>query len=108
VGRKIKIFIRLLEDALRLAENSLHELHSTESDERDIYWMEGVIKGLNYYREQATNGTLIPSEGQITLGLLRNFLDWLSQDQYPDLVAALYKAEQYYQDELKAYGDFYS
>lgn len=62
--------------------------------------LEYIVKGLSKYREQALSGKLEPSEGVVTLGVLRAVGDW-NEPFGSELVKAAKDLEAYYLDHMK-------
>ncbi len=90
---KVKELVRLIDQALQIAEGRLRE---QQADEYYAPALEAITEGLHYWKSQATSGVLPSSEGRRNLGLGRAVLDWDSQ--YSQLVKAVGAVDRYYQE----------
>ncbi|MDT7603990.1 MAG: hypothetical protein QOF61_1987 [Acidobacteriota bacterium] len=105
MGHKLEEFINLVNEALRVAESDLLELHRIDGAEAQVRWLRNIIKALMQMKEDAAHGRLEPSRGIVTTGLLREVLD-VGQCSSSQLVDTASAVESYYLHQLKSSDDF--
>jgi len=98
LNTKIEGLIRLIDEALDIAEERIKNLQAGKPDPSSPDLLNRIIEGLRYRKDQAINGNLGPSEGYVTLGLARAALEY---DHYDTaLVKKIGEIERYYKQNL--------
>lgn len=93
---KTKTLIRLIDDALKIAEDRLLRRKSGVYDPAPLSGLETVIIALQERREQALKGTLKGFEGHNSVGLNRELLGW--GEWGTELFIALESLEAFYSE----------
>ena len=99
MNAKIEGFIKLIDNALQIAEEMLKTRQSEQSDFLLKERLSNVIGVLRRTKNNAINGNLTLSGGVLTLGLVREVADWIEPLNSP-LLEAVSAIEQYYQEQL--------
>ncbi len=99
MNAKIEEFIKLIDNALQIAEEMLKTRQSDQSDFLLKERLSNVIRVLRRTKNNAINGNLTLSGGVLTLGLVREVADWIEPLNSP-LLEAVRAMEQYYQEQL--------
>jgi hypothetical protein len=100
VDDKITGFVTLIDRAIEIAKERIKLRDQGLPDSAPPGALEYIIKGLSQYREEATSGKLSPSEGTVTLGVLREVGDW-GESSDSALFRAARDLEDYYLNQLK-------
>lgn len=85
---QIQTLIILIDNALKIAEQMAVEQPTAP--------FQSLINILEKLKDRATAGELEPSNGVLTLGLVRGVADWIDSLDSP-LIKALGEIESYYQ-----------
>ena len=99
MNAKIEEFIKLIDNALQIAEEMLKTRQSDQSDFLLKERLSNVIRVLRRTKNNAINGNLTLSGGVLTLGLVREVADWI-EPLNSRLLEAVSAIEQYYQEQL--------
>ena len=97
---KVKGFVALLDRAIAIAQERINHRAQRAEDKAPRGALEPIVEGLSEYKEQALSGKLPPSEGRVTLGILRAVADWGEDDKSP-LFTLAQDLERYYLKEMK-------
>jgi hypothetical protein len=88
-------FIRLLDAAINIAKRRKSLRDAGAPDSAPVGALENIIEALTRYKDSALAGTLQPSDGVATTGLLREVADW-SEPSESELFQAVRAIERYY------------
>ena len=98
--KKVQEFVALIDRAVAIAHERIKKCEEGVSDTAPPGALEYIVNGLSRYREKALRGELPPSEGVVTIGILREVADWGERSD-----SALFKAakdiESYYLQKMK-------
>jgi hypothetical protein len=89
---KTEEFVRLIDQALAIAEQTIRESNQTEH-------LHNLIAQIQSIKTKVQVGQLEPSTGIINLGLVRDVADWIEPLSSP-LLSAVGAIERYYQENL--------
>lgn len=76
MDEKTEDLVKLIDEAIEIAEQRLHRKRSGESDPSSEDDLESILSGLRYRRAQAINEGFDLSNGDVSLGLARAALEY--------------------------------
>lgn len=93
-------FVALLDRAIDILQERIRILKNGGTDVARLHDLEYLANGLSRYRTRALKGELPPSEGVVTIGVLREVGDWGEPLDSP-LLKVAQEIEHYYLNELR-------
>lgn len=93
---KTKTLVKLINDALKIAEDRLLRIQSNAYDPAPLSGLETIVEALKERRAQAKSGTLKPVKGRGSVGLNRELLEW--GEWGTELFKAIESVEDFYRD----------
>lgn len=93
---KTKTFVNLIDDALKIAEERLLRRDPDAYDAAPVSGLESIVEELRNRRERALSGNLEPFEGESSVGLNRELLEW--GEWGTELFKAIESLEEFYRD----------
>lgn len=93
---KTKTLVKLIDDALQIAEDRLLRRESGVHDPAPLSGLEAVVASLKERREMARKGKLKPFGGGSSVGLNRELLEW--GEWGTPLFKALQSIEEFYKN----------
>ena len=97
---KIKGFVALLDRAIAIAQERIKLRAAGRPDMAPPGALERIVDALSHKRAKALSGKLPPSEGVVTIGVLREVGDW-GEHSDSTLLNAARDIEIYYLEKLK-------
>jgi len=97
---KVYRFVALLDRAIAIAKERIKLRAEGVADIAPPGALEYLVNGLYKYRTDALNGKLSPSEGVVTIGILREVADW-GEASDSTLFKAAKDLESYYLEKMK-------
>jgi hypothetical protein len=93
---KTKTLVNLIDDALKIAEERLLRREPESYEPAPLSGLEAIVAQLRERREQALSGTLKPFDGQNSVGLNRELLEW--GEWGTSLFNSIESLEEFYRD----------
>ncbi|HKS26734.1 MAG TPA: hypothetical protein VJS44_02895 [Pyrinomonadaceae bacterium] len=93
---KTKTLVNLIDDALKIAEGRLLRVRGDAYDPAPLSGLEAIVAALMERRRMAIKGTLKPFEGQNSVGLNRELLEW--GEWGTELFKAIESVETFYSE----------
>ena len=91
---KTRTLIKLIDDALQVAEERLLRRETGVFDPAPLSGLEAVVASLKERKEMALKGTLKPLDGRNSVGLNRELLEW--GEWGTPLFQAIQSVEEFY------------
>ena len=98
---KTKRFVALFDRTIEIAKERIKLRDQGVPDDTPPGALETLVEVLYKDRERAKSGQLEPSRGVVTLGVLREVVDWASEPLESPLIKAARDLERYYLNEMK-------
>jgi hypothetical protein len=94
MGQKIEGLVRLIDEAIEIAQERLKAKRAGYNDPSSVEGLEQIISGLQYRRNEAVNTGFETSDSYVTLGLARAALEYDVPDS--ELVRKIGEVERYF------------